>query len=34
MDPEVARSGALTIGVDGGSYPAPQIVSLGLNLNF
>ena len=34
MDPEVARSGALTIGVDSGSYPAPQIVSLGLNLNF
>ena len=34
MDPEVARSGALTLGVDTGTYPAPRIVSLGLNLNF
>lgn len=34
MDPEVARSGALTLGVDTGTYPAPRIVSVGLNLNF
>ena len=34
MDPEVAGSNALTVGVDGGAYPAPRIVSIGLNLNF
>jgi len=34
MDPEIAASDALTLGVDGGAYPAPRIVSIGLNLNF
>jgi hypothetical protein len=34
MDPEIAASNALTLGVDGGTYPAARIVSIGLNLNF
>ena len=34
LDPEVAGNNALTIGVDEGTYPLPQITTVGLNINF
>ena len=34
LDPEVAANNALTIGVDEGTYPLPQITTVGLNINF
>ena len=34
MDPEVAGTGPLTIGVDTGTYPAPRILSVGVQINF
>ena len=34
LDPEVAGNNALTIGVDQGTYPLPQITTVGLNINF
>jgi len=34
LDPEVASSSALTIGVDEGTYPLPRITTVGLNINF
>ena len=34
MDPEVAGRGPITIGVDEGTYPAPRIFSVGVQINF
>ena len=34
MDPEVAGTGPITIGVDQGTYPAPRIFSVGVQINF